>query len=268
VVNFVAEVAQPPREAPEGQALPLGVWDEGARFLAQPRALALRAAAPMARLRELCLALGALPGAVRASPPRHERPPVRELAHVLKDDDAGLRLGRPATDDPGQAADVLADRLAALGAREVLAVRRGPLSSTPRTCGPSRSRHALGADAGERAEHDVAGVRPERQPAPDDVQLQRADVLLVLLLAHAPVLQRVARADVEPDRRGVPLPERDRELLDRCARSARGCRRASASSPGSRACPSGSGSSRCGSSCGAGRAPSSAASRSRGPSRS
>src|SRR6185436_10030880 len=74
---------------------------------------------------------------------------------------------------------------------------------------------ALRADAGERAQHGVARVRPQAQCAPDDLELQWADVALVLVLARAAILQCVARVDVHPDRRGDALPLLDRKRLVR-----------------------------------------------------
>jgi hypothetical protein len=55
-----------------------------------------------------------------------ERPPGDELFDVLQADDARLHGGCPAHRHPGQAADLLLHRLAALGLAEVLAVRAEP----------------------------------------------------------------------------------------------------------------------------------------------
>jgi hypothetical protein len=55
-----------------------------------------------------------------------ERPPVLEFFDVLEDDDARLDGLRPAHHDPGEAADPLVDRLAALRLTEMLAVWREP----------------------------------------------------------------------------------------------------------------------------------------------
>src|SRR6185295_584585 len=57
---------------------------------------------------------------------------------------------------------------------------------------------AFASDACERRENRIPGIRPKVQAATDDVELQRADVALVVVLAGAFLLERVARVDVHP----------------------------------------------------------------------
>jgi len=84
--------------------------------------------------------LEGLPGALRAGAALCiERPPLPEFLDVLQEDHARADLLRPAHDHPGQVADALLARLAALGLGMVLAVRRGP-QEPDATAGAGRDR--------------------------------------------------------------------------------------------------------------------------------